>query len=165
MHWDNMFLKKGDNSAAGVSVPSNYTCCDHDCCIPDWKLPVNMRSNRLWLDSLQEQLPPNFIPMLTHVSVLQVAWSAGCAGPVPQPLDKGPRSTCFQQGRWQYQSACGGEGCGHEYRWCGSWPSSCGTTSAQTRGSGAGHDGHRGQAEGTGQYLTIQVLHIFLPVI
>jgi len=35
MHWDNMFLKKGDNSAAGVSVPSNYTCCDHDCCIPD----------------------------------------------------------------------------------------------------------------------------------
>jgi hypothetical protein len=35
MHWDDMFLKKGDNSAAGVSVPSNYTCCDHDCCIPD----------------------------------------------------------------------------------------------------------------------------------
>jgi hypothetical protein len=47
VHWDNIFLKKGENSAAGVSVLSNYTCCDHDCCVPDCMLPMNICSIRL----------------------------------------------------------------------------------------------------------------------
>jgi len=28
VHWDDILLKKGDNSAAGISVLSNYTCCE-----------------------------------------------------------------------------------------------------------------------------------------
>jgi hypothetical protein len=47
VHSDNIFLKKGDNSAAGVSVLSIYICSDHDCCVPGCKLLVNKRTIRL----------------------------------------------------------------------------------------------------------------------
>ena len=47
VHWDNMFLRKGHDSAGDVSVPSKNMCCDHDCCVPGCKFLVNMCAIRL----------------------------------------------------------------------------------------------------------------------